>query len=103
MGKRSQAVQRARREAAISDDDLRLLAADPPLLKGDVIGRIEFQDFRSGTIRRWSVCRGNRTNNYTLRSPDGRESKPHGMSWILERVRKVILGSAAPNPASHEY
>jgi hypothetical protein len=37
------------------------------------------------------VLRGDRANNYRLRSPDGRVSKPHGMAWILEKVRPVIL------------
>jgi hypothetical protein len=91
MGKKSQEVQRARWEADADPQELADLAANPPLVEGDAIGAIQWTNFRTGKVTRWTVLRGDRTNNYRLRSPDGRESKPHGMAWILEKVRPVIL------------
>ena len=26
-----------------------------------------------------------------LRTPDGRASKPHGMAWIMAKLRRIIL------------
>lgn len=67
-------------------------ALSPPIQMGDAIGMMEYRDFRNGRIYRWTVCRGDRTNNFSIRHPDGRQSKPHGMAWLLDRIRPVILG-----------
>ena len=91
MGKKSQEIQRARRVSSVDPAALADLAANPPLAEGDAIGAIQWTNFKTGKVTRWTVLRGDRTNNYRLRSPDGRVSKPHGMAWILEKVRPVIL------------
>ena len=91
MGKRSQEVQRARREAEITPEFLMDLQANPPLRKGDAIGSLQWTNFLTGQVTRWAVLRGDRSNNFILRSPDGRTSKPHGLAWMLEKVRPVIL------------
>lgn len=89
LGKRSQQVQRARRAAALAEES----GNQPPSpIAGDAIGLLEFRDFRSGRITRWTVCRGNRVNNFTLKTPDGRQSKPHGLAWLLAKVRPILLG-----------
>ena len=91
LGKKSQAAQRARRLAAIDPQDAADMLANPPVSDGDAIGSLVWRDFRSGRIARWTVLRGNRINNYRLRSPDGRQSNPHGLAWLLAKVRHVIL------------
>lgn len=91
MGRESQRVQAERRMADITPEFLMDLAANPPLHAGDCIGTLEWRNHLTGRLTRWAVLRGDRINNYQLRSPDGRASKPHGMAWILEKVRHVIL------------
>jgi hypothetical protein len=91
MGKRSQEVQRQRREADITPEYLMDLKANPSLCDGDVIGSLEWRDFRTGKVTRWTVLRGDRVNNIRLRAPNGRSSKSHGWAWVLEKVRAVIL------------
>lgn len=95
MGKRSQEVQRARREALVTPEIMEDLLANPPLRKGDAMGSIQFQCFITGKVHRWTVLRGSRSNNYQLRTPDGRCSKPHGMAWILDHLRPVLLHHAS--------
>lgn len=90
-GKKSQAVQRARREAAITPEMLMDMTANPPLVEGSVLGSLQWTNHITGKITRWTVLRGNRVNNYVLRSLDGRTSRPHGMAWMLEKLRPVLL------------
>lgn len=90
-GKKSQAAQRARREAAITPENLMDLAANQPLGPGSVLGAFQWHNHLTGRVTRWAVLRGNRRNNYVLRTPDGRPSRPHGMAWLLEKIRPVLL------------
>lgn len=91
MGKKSQAAQRARREAEMTPEILLDMAANPPPRPGDAIGAIQYSNFRTGKVTRWTVLRGSRVNNYALRTPDGRTSRPHGWGWILEHLRPILL------------
>ena len=91
MGRASQAAPRARREAAMTPEILRDLAAAQPCGPGDPIGSIEVRNFLTGKVTRWTLLRGDRINNYALRAPDGRASKPHGMAWIMAKLRRIIL------------
>ena len=91
MGKASQKVQREDRLADMTPEVLRDMAANPPLAEGDCLGSLTWHNHRSGRVTRWAVERGPRSNNYRLRSPDGRRSLPHGMAWILTKIRMVIL------------
>jgi hypothetical protein len=91
MGKASQRVQAARREAEMTPEILMDLAANPLFREGDSMGSLTWHNHRTGRVTKWIVERGPRVNNYRLRSPDGRKSKPHGMAWMLEKVRAVIL------------
>lgn len=90
LGKRSKQVQQARRLAALAEESGE--ATTGSIGAGDAIGLLEFRDFRSGRITRWTECRGNRVNNFTLKTPDGRQSKPHGLAWLLAKVRPILLG-----------
>lgn len=91
MGLASQRVQRERRLADITPEVLMDLAANPPYSEGDSLGSLTWHNHRTGRVTRWIVERGPRLNNYRLRSPDGRKSKPHGMAWMLDKIRAVIL------------
>lgn len=95
LGRISQAKRAARRMAAIDPEELAEMLANPPVTDGDAIGSLEWRNFLNGKVTRWTVLRGNRVNNYRLRSPDGRKSKPHGLAWLLAKVRHIILNSPA--------
>lgn len=62
-----------------------------PRKQGDPIGSIQYRNFRTGKVTRWTVLRGDRVNNYQLRTPDGRKSKPHGFAWIMQKLRPLLL------------
>ena len=91
MGKASQLVQAARRMAEMTPEILMDLASNPRYSEADSLGSITWHNHRTGRVTKWIVERGPRLNNYRLRSPDGRKSKPHGMAWLLEKMRAVIL------------
>ena len=91
MGKSSQRVQAAARMACITPETLMELVANPPLSEGESLGSLTWHNHRTGQVTRWVLERGPRANNYRLRSPDGRKSKPHGMSWLMAKIRAVIL------------
>lgn len=91
MGNRSQQVQRERRMAAMTPEALMDITANQPFSEGDSLGSLTWHNHRTGRVTRWIVERRPRLNNYRLRSPDGRKSKPHGMAWMLEKIRAVIL------------
>lgn len=91
LGKKSQAARRARREAALDPLEVADLLAMPPVVAGGAIGSIELRSYGSGTVTRWTVLRGARRNNYRLRTPDGRTSKNHGMAWVLDHLRPILL------------
>jgi len=78
MGKRSQQVQRERRMAEMTPDVLREMQTNPSLREGSPLGMFRYHDFVSGRVTSWVVERGDRVNNYRLRTPDGRKSKPQG-------------------------
>jgi len=67
------------------------MRANPPLRQGDPIRAIEWRNLQTGAILRWVVLRGSRVNNYILRTPDGRTTRAHGMAWILDHLRKILL------------
>ncbi len=91
MGKRSQEVQRERRMADLGPDWELEITANPYYREGDSLGSLTWHNHRSGRVTKWVVERGPRLNNYRLRSMDGRKSKPHGMAWMMEKIRAVIL------------
>jgi hypothetical protein len=64
-GKKSQAAQRARREAAITPEFLMELKANPTLGPGSVLGAIQWTNHITGKVTRWAVLRGDRRNNIT--------------------------------------
>lgn len=76
--------------------------------EGDAIGSLEWRDFRSGQVMRWTVLRGDRVDRVMLRHPDGRKTKSHGWTWIMDHLRghfagrKVYGDFRSPPPAPRE-
>ena len=91
LGKKSQAARRARRLAAIDPEQLAEILTATPRCDGTPIGCLQYQSFLTGQVTRWTVLCGPRINNYRLRTPDSRTSKPHGLSWLLNKIRHVLL------------
>lgn len=90
IGKRSQQVQRERRIAQIDPLELSDLLNVPS--EGDIIGSLEYRCFRTGVIKRWTILRGDRTDRVMLRGSDGRQTKPHGWSWVMSHLRGYLAG-----------
>jgi hypothetical protein len=66
-------------------------AENLPRRQGDPLGCLQWTDFRTGKVIRWVATIGDRADRVTLRAPSGRLSKSHGWTWILSKVRRVIL------------
>jgi len=90
MGRRSQEVQRARRLAEVDANDLTDALAVP--MPGDALGCLQWHDFRTGRVRRWTVLRGDRLDRVVLRSPDGRQTGTHGWTWVMDHLRGFLCG-----------
>ena len=68
------------------------LRANPPPRPGDAVRMLEWRNLQTGAILRWTLLRGPHRNNYQLRSSDGRVTRlPHGMAWILDHLRPILL------------
>jgi hypothetical protein len=93
MGRRSQAVQAQQRMADVTVDDLTDALSIPQ--QGDAIGSLQYRDFRTGKVRRWTVLRGDRADRVVLRSPDGRQTQAHGWTWVMDHLRGYLAGRKA--------
>lgn len=93
MGRKSQGVQRARRIAEVTADDIADALSIP--LHGDAIGSLQWRDFRNGQVRRWTVLRGDRADRVILRCPDGRQTRAHGWTWVMDHLRGFLCGRKA--------
>lgn len=91
LGKISQRRQRERREVEITQEFLANLASAQPCGEGSAVGSIEIRNFLTGGIRRWTLVRGHRKDQYALRAPDGRASQPHSATWIMDHLRGRLL------------
>lgn len=95
MGKASQRVQQERRMVGI-EDRLREMAEwdvqNLPRKQGDALGCLQWTDFRTGRVRRWTVRIGDRIDRVTLHCPDGRQTDSHGWSWIMTHLRGFLSG-----------
>jgi len=95
MGKQSQRVQ-AERRAIDEPERIRELAeieiANLPSIEGDALGSLQWTDFRTGKVRRWTVCIGDRADRVTLHAPDGRKTESHGGTWVMNHLRSWIFG-----------
>jgi hypothetical protein len=96
MGKASQQAQAARRMADAPDRIREMAEWDVqnlPRKRGDALGTLQWHDFRSGKVRRWVVRIGDRIDQITLETPDGRKTKSTGWSWALDHLRGFLCGT----------
>jgi hypothetical protein len=93
MGKASQRVQSERRMADMPDR-LREMAEwdvqNLPRKQGDALGCLQWTDFRTGKVRRWTVRIGDRADRITVEAPGQSPSPSHGWTWFLTQLRKRI-------------
>lgn len=95
MGRRSQAVQRERREAGMGErlrEMAEIAAENLPRREGDAVGCLQWTDFRTGRVRRWVVRIGDRADRLTMETPGGTAGPSHGWAWILDRLRSHLCG-----------
>lgn len=96
MGKASQRVQQERRMTAMTPEVLREIAEievqNLPRKPGDALGCLQWTDFRTGRVRRWTVRIGDRIDRITLETPDGRKTASHGWTWAMDHLRGFLAG-----------
>ena len=88
---------RARMDAAapaIALDLAEIEAINLPRRQNDPIGSLQWTDFRTGTVKRWTIRIGDRADRMTLHAPDGRATKSHGWTWILSHLRRHLTRTA---------
>jgi hypothetical protein len=93
MGKASQRIQAERRMAGLPErlrEMAEIEAENLPRNQGDALGCLQWTDFRSGRIRRWTVRIGDRFDRITAEAPGGKPSLSHGWTWFLTQLRKHI-------------
>lgn len=95
MGKASQRIQAERRMVGM-DERIREMeewdVQNLPRKTGDTLGCLQWNDFRTGKVRRWTVRIGARMDQVTLHSPDGRFTQSHGWSWVMDHLRGFLCG-----------
>ena len=88
MGKASQRKQAAARMP--SAEELAELASAMPSGAGAPWGSIEIRCFRRGSVRRWTILEGDRSNRKRLRSPDGRVGQSLPATRIMDLLRREL-------------
>jgi hypothetical protein len=87
--------ERARRSAecsAIERELAEVAVQNLPRREGDAIGCLQWADFRTGKVRRWVVRIGDRIDRVTLESSNGRRTRSHGWTWVMDRLRGYLAG-----------
>ena len=91
MGKASQRAQAERRMAAIDHCALEEIEImNLPRKQWDALGCLQWTDFRTGRVRRWTVRIGDRRDRITVEAPGNAPSKSHGWTWFLTQLRKHL-------------
>ena len=65
-----------------------------PRKQGDALGCLQWTDFRTGKVRRWTVRIGTRCDRITVEAPGEAPSKSHGWTWFLTQLRKHLAGAS---------
>jgi hypothetical protein len=95
MGKTSQRIQAERRMVDLPERIREMAEWDIqnlPRKTGDALGCLQWHDFSTGKVRRWTVRIGDRIDRITLESPDGRKTGSHGWAWALDHLRGFLCG-----------
>jgi len=101
MNKARWEADRARRDAE-EPERIRELAEveamNLPRNQGDALGCLQWTDFRTGQVRRWTIRIGNRRDQVTAHTPDGRKTENHGWTWLLAHLRGFLSGHKVATP-----
>lgn len=93
MNKARWDADRLRRDAKMPERIRELAEIDAqnlPRKQGDALGCLQWTDFRSGKVRRWTVRIGDRIDRITVESPGEKPSSSHGWTWFLTKLRKHL-------------
>ena len=82
----------ALRERMLEAEYAAHLASFPYQMENDPIGSLQWRDFQTGEVLRWTILRGDRADRVKLRHPDGRQTKSHGWTWIMNNLRGYFAG-----------
>ena len=63
-----------------------------PHRKGDVLGVLQWTDARTGAVKRWIIRIGDRADRVTVEAPDGRRTRSHGWTWVMDHLRGFLAG-----------
>lgn len=88
-------LDRERRDAEMPErirELAEIKAQNLPRKPSDPLGCLQWTDFRSGKVRRWIVRIGDRADQITLQSPDGRKTRSHGWTWAMDHLRGFLAG-----------
>ena len=95
MGKASQRVQQAARIERMAErlqEQAEWDVLNYPRKQGSPLGSLQWHDFRTGKVRRWTVRIGDRMDRITLEM-NGKKTDSHGWSWVLDRLRGFLAGT----------
>jgi hypothetical protein len=91
---RDRARRDAEEPARLREMELARILGEGPPEPGEYIGTLQWSD-RSGTVRRWTVRRGERAGSIRI---DG-VAKPRTMTWLLDRLRRHLAAyGRTPTP-----
>ena len=88
-------LDRARRDAEMLErihEMQEIETLNFPRKQGDVLGFLQWTDFRTGKIRRWTVRIGDRIDRVTLEM-GGKKTASHGWTWALDHLRGFLSGT----------
>jgi len=63
-----------------------------PRKQGDPLGCLQWTDFRTGKVRRWTVRIGDRIDRVTLHIPNEKPTPSHGWTWVMDHLRGYLAG-----------
>lgn len=64
-----------------------------PANPGDILGTLQWTDAATGKVRRWIIRIGDRRDQITAETPDGRRTRSRGWTWFLEHLRGYLAGT----------
>ena len=87
-------ADRARRDAEAQEIErymAEIEAINLPRKQGDALGSLQWTDFATGKVRRWTVRIGDRTDRITLEM-GGKRTRSSGWTWALNHLRGFLAG-----------
>ena len=85
--------RKAMEERMLEADDAAHLASFPCCSEDDPIGSLQWRSLQTGEVLRWTILQGDRKGRVKLRHPDGRQTKSHGWTWIMNNLRGYFAGT----------